>query len=186
MPRRLRMVLAVAALGVGAAALGFTFGRLLHAPAVEAPKTATDFALRDLAGKTYGLGAWRGKLVLLNFWATWCPPCRREIPLFIALQHRYQTQGLQIVGISVDNPEAVARYWQEMKINYPLLLADDGTFALMDAYGNTSGGLPYSVLIRPDGRIAAVKIGAYGEKELEELVKPLLPGAKPALPQASS
>ena len=108
-----------------------------HRPpaAVQTPATAPEFALRDLAGKSHRLAEWRGKLVLLNFWATWCPPCREEIPLFIDLQRRYAGQGLQIVGISIDDPAAVARYWQDMKINYPLLLADDATLDLM-ACGN--------------------------------------------------
>jgi len=182
MSRRLKFALWVALIGIGAAILGFSVARFLNPPSVQAPTATTDFALRDLAGKTYSLASWRGKVVLLNFWATWCPPCRREIPLFIDLQRRYEKQGLQIVGISLDDPEAVARYWQQMRINYPLLLADDASFELMSAYGNREGGLPYSVLIAADGRIAAVKIGPYHRDELEAALKPLLTASKPASP----
>jgi peroxiredoxin len=205
MTRRLKFWLWVALIGIGAAMLGFSVARFLTPPSVEAPAATTDFALRDLAGKTHSLAAeepqpaadfqlptlggqqlrlhdQRGKVVLLNFWATWCPPCRREIPLFIELQRRYAKQGLQIVGISVDNPEAVARYWQEMRINYPLLIADETTFELMAAYGNSQGGLPYSVLIAADGRIAGVKIGPYHREELETALKPHLTTSKPASP----
>jgi peroxiredoxin len=140
------------------------------------PSSATkDFSLPDLAGKPRSLAEWRGKLMLLNFWATWCPPCRGEIPGFVRLQRRYGSEGLQIIGISVDNPEAVARFWQEMKINYPLLLADDSVYDLMAAYGNREAGLPYSVIIRPDGQIAETRLGAYREKDLESLLVPLLP-----------
>src|SRR3970282_1500768 len=171
MPRRLKFALWVAIIGLGAAILGFSVARFLNVRTVEAPAAATDFALRDLAGNTHSLSSWRGKVVLLNFWATWCPPCREEIPLFIDLQRRYAQQGLQIVGISIDNPEAVARYWQEMKINYPLLIADETTYELMAAYGNRQGGLPYSVLIAADGRIAGGKIGAYHCAELEAALK---------------
>ena len=166
------------ALGTGAAALGFAAHYWLRASSVSIPGTTTEFALRDLAGKTHSLADYRGKLVLLNFWATWCPPCREEIPLFIDLQKRYQKQGLQVVGISIDNPEAVARYWQEMRINYSLLLADETTYALMAAYGNRSGGLPYSVLIGADGQVAGTKLGAYRQQELETLVKSFVPGSK--------
>lgn len=169
-------------IGLGAAILGFSVSRFLSVPPVAAPAATTDFALRDLAGKTHSLASWHGKVVLLNFWATWCPPCRREIPLFIDLQRRYQKQGLQIVGISIDNPEAVARYWQEMKINYPLLIADETTYELMAAYGNRQGGLPYSVLITADGQIAGVKIGAYHRAELEAALKPHLHALNPASP----
>ena len=160
--------------GVGAVALGFMAHQLRRATSAAEPAITMGFALPDLTGKTRTLADYRGKTVLLNFWATWCPPCRREIPGFIRLQQRYGGQGLQIVGISVDNPEAVARYWQEMRINYPLLLADDSVYGLMSAYGNSQGGLPYSVLIKPDGQVAARRIGAYDEQELEALLLPLL------------
>ncbi len=176
MSRHLKFALWAALIGLGAAILGFGVARYLHIQSIKAP--ATDFALRDLAGKTHGLADWRGKLVLLNFWATWCPPCRHEIPIFISLQKRYADRGLQIVGISIDYPEAVARYWQEVGINYPLLLADESTFGLMAAYGNRTGGLPFSVLIRPDGAIDSVKLGAYSEKVLEASIVSLLPEAK--------
>lgn len=180
MSARLKFALWMVLIGIGAAILGFSAARFLKVPTVTAPAATTDFALRDLAGKTHSLADWRGKVVLLNFWATWCPPCRREIPLFIELQRRYETQGLQIVGIAVDNPEAVARYWQEKHINYPLLIADETTYALMAAYGNREGGLPYSVLISADGRIAGTKIGAYSHEELESALQPLITQSKPA------
>jgi peroxiredoxin len=182
MRKSIRNTLWVGAFGLLAALAGFGVGRFVHMPAkVEKPVATKDFTLHDLAGKTHTLGEWRGKLVLLNFWATWCPPCRREIPLFMRFQDRYQRQGLQIVGIAVDNPEPVARYWQKMHLNYPILLADDRTFDLMAAYGNTDGSLPYSILITSDGRIAKAKLGAFESKELEGLVEPLLPLRKPGV-----
>src|SRR4030066_327831 len=182
MSRHLKFGLWAVLIGIGAAILGFSVARFLNPPSVQAPAATTDFALRDLAGKTHSLASWRGKVVLLNFWAHWCPPCRQEIPLFIDLQRRYELQGLQIVGISIDNPEAVARYWQEMKINYPLLIADETTYELMAAYGNRQGGLPYSVLIAADGQIAGGKIGAYHRAQREAALKPLLLASRPASP----
>lgn len=173
-----RQILIVAAVGLLAALAGYGMARLVHpnpATATVSPSAGKDFSLPDLAGKPRSLADWRGKLVLLNFWATWCPPCRSEIPGFVRLQRRYGDAGLQIVGVSVDNPEAVAQFWQEMKINYPLLLADDSVYDLMSAYGNRDAGLPYSVIIRPDGQIASTRLGAYREKDLETLLVPLLP-----------
>jgi len=178
MTKRLRAVLGVVAISVGAALIGFSVARFLHAPATVTPAASRDFALRDLAGKMHHLADWHGKVVLLNFWATWCPPCRREIPLFIELQRKHEKAGLQIVGIAVDNPEAVARYWQETHMNYPVLLADNNAFDLMTAYGNPEGALPYSVLITPDGQVMSTKLGAYESAELEILLKPLLHGSK--------
>jgi len=172
-----RQALLAGTIGLAAALAGYGVARLLHsrsAPSTPA-STAADFSLPDLAGKPHSLADWRGKLVVLNFWATWCPPCRGEIPGFVRLQQRYGHAGLQIVGVSVDDPAAVAQFWQTMKINYPLLLADDSVYDLMATYGNREAGLPYSVVIRPDGGTAATRLGAYGEKELESLLVPLLP-----------
>ena len=182
MSRRIRFAIIAIVLGLAAAALGFATHYWLRTTSITTPATATDFALRDLAGKTHSLADYRGKLVLLNFWATWCPPCRKEIPLFIELQRRYEKQGLQIVGISIDNPEAVARYWQEMRINYPLLLADESTFELMAAYGNRTGGLPYSVLIDTHGEVRGVKMGAYQEQELVIALQAILSSSHPVSP----
>jgi len=177
--RNLRIALLAVVLGASAAGLGYVLHSWQRGSSLESPMIATDFKLPDLAGQPRSLADWRNKVILLNFWATWCPPCREEIPGFIRLQERYGTRGLQIVGISIDNPEAIARYWQEMKINYPLLLADDSVYGLMTAYGNHQGGLPYSVLIRVDGGVEATKIGAFNEKQLETLLVPLLPGKSP-------
>jgi peroxiredoxin len=176
MPKSWRNVLWVMAFGAVAAIAGFGVGHFMRAtPKPQEPVAQGDFTLRDLAGKSHSLREWHGKLVLLNFWATWCPPCRREIPLFMKAQRDYQQRGLQIVGVAVDNPEPVARYWQEMHMNYPVLLADDGTLDLMAAYGNRDGSLPYSILITADGRVAKTRLGAFEEKELEGLIEPLLP-----------
>lgn len=176
----LRNILVVTAIALVAAAAGYGTALWLRSQDGGLPPDATaGFHLKDLAGKEYTINSWPDKLLLINFWATWCPPCRKEIPGFIRLQKKYQDAGLQIVGISIDNPEAVARYWQEMKINYPLLLADTETHDLMAAFGNVRGGLPFSVLITADGEIAATRVGVYEEAELEILLPPLLPGKKP-------
>jgi thiol-disulfide isomerase/thioredoxin len=181
MKERLRKLAMVAAIAIIAAAAGY--GTALWLRSQDGglpPSAAAGFELKDLAGKTYKQDSWPGKVVVLNFWATWCPPCLKEIPGFIRLQEKYGPAGLQFVGISVDNPEAVARFWQDMKINYPLLLADDHTFDLMAAYGNPRGGLPYSAIIAPSGEIVATRLGAYDEVELENILQPLLPGKKPS------
>jgi peroxiredoxin len=183
LPKPWRQALLLIGVGLAAGLGGYGVARLMHpaTPAATAPEltASKEFSLPDLAGKPHRLADYRGKLVLLNFWATWCPPCRREIPGFVRLQQHYGSQGLQIIGISVDNPEAVARFWQEMKINYPLLLADDSVYELMGAYGNRDAGLPYSVIIGRDGQAVATKLGAYEEKELEAQLKSLLARKNP-------
>jgi peroxiredoxin len=138
----------------------------------------SDFTLPDLDGRKRSLKDWRGQVVLLNFWATWCPPCREEIPLFLDMQRRYGDKGLQIVGVSVDDAAAVVAYARRLKINYPLLLAENEGLDLMASYGNSHGSLPYSVLIGADGAILARKLGAYGRKELESALISAITAAK--------
>lgn len=181
MNKRLHKFILVVVIAIIAGAAGYGTALWLRGTDGGLPPSASaGFALKDLAGKTYTQHSWPGKVLVINFWATWCPPCLKEIPGFIRLQEKYGKDGLQFVGISVDTPEAVARFWQDMKINYPLLLADDTTYELMAAYGNPRGGLPYSAIVTPEGQIAATRLGAYEEIELEHILQPLLAEKTPS------
>jgi thiol-disulfide isomerase/thioredoxin len=170
----LLLVAAVIALGAG-----YWAAQLLHAP--KAPDDAAsgfiDLAGIDLDGKPRQLSEWRGKVIVLNFWATWCPPCKEEIPLFIATQTRLGASGLQIVGVAIDEPPEVAAYQKQAAINYPILIADTRVYKVMEAYGNTHGGLPFSVVIDSKGVVRQRKLGAFRGKELDELLATLLPKA---------
>jgi len=135
-----------------------------------------DFEFGDLEGRRRNLAEWRGKLVLLNFWATWCPPCREEIPLFIDMQNRYGGNGLQIIGVAIDQPEAVVRYRDSVGMNYPVLLGESAGLGAMTRLGNGRGALPYSVIIDPSGRALSTRIGAYRPAELENLLQAALEG----------
>lgn len=135
---------------------------------------ALEFKLPDLTGTPRSLGEWRGKIVVLNFWATWCPPCREEIPLFIDLQKRHGAAGLQFLGVAIDRQEDVARYVAEIGMNYPTLVGDDNAMELMRGYGNRTGSLPYSVILDRDGQVVARKIGAFRGQELEKMLSPLI------------
>jgi thiol-disulfide isomerase/thioredoxin len=130
----------------------------------------------SLDGVPSQLQQWQGKLLLLNFWATWCVPCTKEIPELVKLQDRYGAQGLQIVGAAVDDPDAVKRALPKLKINYPLLggSTDDLT-ADMEKLGNGFGALPFSVLISPQGRILDRHPGPFTAAELQALVAGRLP-----------
>ncbi len=135
----------------------------------------TEFALPDLKGKTHNIKEWNGSLILLNFWATWCPPCREEIPLLITLQQRYGARGLQVIGIAIDRIEAVSQYRQSMGIGYPILLGGYGAGDILAQYGNSKGVLPYNVIITSQGKVISQKFGAYTSSELEPLIQSLLP-----------
>lgn len=134
-----------------------------------------DFTLPDLDDKKRSLKEWRGKVIVLNFWATWCPPCREEIPLFIAMQKKYAADGLQVIGVALDNKTAVMVYRQSANINYPLLIGDEEhVMQIMERYGNRMGSLPYTVIMDREGQFAVRKLGAFGRDELQYVLEPLL------------
>jgi cytochrome c biogenesis protein CcmG/thiol:disulfide interchange protein DsbE len=132
---------------------------------------APDFSLQDLNGQPLQLANYRGKVVLLDFWATWCAPCLGEIPHFVAFQNQYREQGLQVIGISMDDsPKPVREFYQRFKMNYPVAL---GTDKLAEAYGGVLG-LPVTFLIGRDGQVAAKYVGEVQMPVLEQKIKSLL------------
>jgi cytochrome c biogenesis protein CcmG, thiol:disulfide interchange protein DsbE len=135
-------------------------------------RVAPDFTRTDIQGDVFRLNRYRGKLVLLNFWATWCGPCLTEIPRFVAWQRTYGPAGLQIVGISMDDDLApVKRAYQKYQMDYPVLMGDP---QLAERFGGVLG-LPLSYLIDADGRIVARFQGDLDLKKLESRIKSLLP-----------
>jgi len=130
---------------------------------------APDFTLESLDGKSMRLSDLRGKAVLLNFWATWCGPCRIEMPWFVELQNEYGPQGLQIVGVAMDDSskDDIAKFAKNMGVNYPVLL---GKEAVGDAYGGVPA-LPESFFIGRDGKIVDRIIGLKGKGEIEDSIK---------------
>jgi thiol-disulfide isomerase/thioredoxin len=133
-----------------------------------------DFTLPDVDGKKRSLHEWRGKVIVLNFWATWCPPCREEIPLFISLQKKHPSNDLQVIGVAIDTLNAVMVYRQSVRINYPILIGEDDALPLVAQYGNRMGSLPFTVVIDRSGSIAVRKLGMFNQTELESLIDPLL------------
>jgi len=164
--RQLRIVLV--AIAVAVTALGAGHGVALYVRSGRASADFIDFALADLDGTERHLSHWRGRPLVLNFWATWCAPCREEIPLLIDLQKRYADRGLQVVGVAIDRPSSVAAYRAEFGINYPILLADEDTFDVMKKYGNATGALPYTVIFDSAGNVSQRKLGAFRTAELED------------------
>ncbi|MCI0749275.1 MAG: TlpA family protein disulfide reductase [Nevskiales bacterium] len=127
-----------------------------------------DLQFRGLNGRQYRLSEWEGKLLLLNFWATWCTPCLKEIPLLVTTQSEYGARGFQIVGAALDQPESVQRFQQRYAINYPLLVGDADVVSAMEALGDTVGALPFSVLIAPDGKILERISGELSPARLQD------------------
>jgi thiol-disulfide isomerase/thioredoxin len=132
---------------------------------------AAAFSLQDLDSKPLALANYSGKVVLLNFWATWCTPCRGEIPQFIEYQNTLGPKGLQIVGISMDDDaKPVREFYQQFKMNYPVAL---GTTNLAESYGGVLG-LPVTFLIGRDGKIAAKYVGAADLNAMQQKIEGLL------------
>lgn len=144
---------------------------------------APDFTLESLDGKSLRLSDLRGKAVLLNFWATWCSPCKIEMPWFVDFQKQYGSQGLQIVGVAMDDAskEDIGKFAKDMGVNYPILL---GKESVGDEYGGVPA-LPESFLIGRDGKLVDKIIGLRGKAEIEDAIRKAL-NTQPATSQASA
>jgi thiol-disulfide isomerase/thioredoxin len=192
---RARSVLPAAALLVASVAAGFILYRLsaptrptLYAeppsaratlpknapasPPVEEPRPSAiperlpQIALPGLDGRDHALAEWHGRPLLINFWATWCEPCRREVPLLRALKSQHAAQGLEVLGIAIDSPDAVRQYVAGHGIDYPVLIGDENGFAAITAFGMDTV-LPFSVFADRSGRVVTVKVGELHSDEAE-------------------
>lgn len=183
--------LILVALAMLAGSAGYVTHRVMTPPATAAPVVVgaaapaaapadpgapLDWSFTDLDGVPVPLERWRGRLLVVNFWATWCPPCLREIPAFVDLQARLGDRGLQFVGIALDQPEAVAPFVAEKGMNYPVLVGSDDVIRYMQTLGNTIGGLPYTAVISVDGELLKTHQGeweaAAAGRELEAYLGP--------------
>jgi peroxiredoxin len=138
----------------------------------EAPAKAPQFVLRDVAGRTVRLSDYHGKVVLINFWATWCPPCRAEMPDLVKLQREHRKDGLQIIGITYppEQKGRVRRFARTLKVNYPIIL---GTRELKARF-SSDDILPSTIVIDRDGKVSDIISGILLREEIDEKIKPLL------------
>ena len=164
------MIVALAVVA-GRVTRDWAWGTLHGAKRAETRRLAPDFSLVDVSGHKLILSSYRGKVILLDFWATWCDPCREEIPRFVELQNKYRDRGLQIIGISMDDtPEPVRDFYRQFKMNYPVAV---GNAKIGELYGGVLG-LPIAFLIDREGRIYSKHVGATEISVLENEIKALL------------
>ena len=172
---------------IGALALGAGVGlsMYLNQPSTDAGtpviksismvgKQRPEFSMLDVEGEKHNISEFDGKVLIINFWATWCPPCRREIPAFIALQEKYQDKGFTIVGVALDSLQAAVDYVDPMGINYPILVGEMEGVAISQAYGNELTVLPYTVVVDRKGIIRHAFAREITLEEAENLIKPFL------------
>ncbi len=138
-------------------------------------KTANlNFMLKDMNGRDFNLAAHKGKVIVLDFWATWCPPCKVEIPWFVEFQTKYAAKGFTVIGVSVDDPMAKLKpFADEFKMNYPVLFGDGHDIQGPKAYG-PMWGLPKTFVIGRDGKICKTHVGFSQKATLEAQIKSLL------------
>lgn len=125
----------------------------------------------DLEGKPQQFARWQDKTVVVNFWATWCPPCREEIPAFSRLQQRYAAQGVQFVGIALDSADNVRAFAAAYPVSYPFLMGGAAGGDLARQLGNTSLSLPFTLLISPQATLHLVRLGPLSESEIDLAVQ---------------
>jgi len=161
------MVAAVVALALG----------VFAGSGYEAPKdgsTLLAISLPDSKGQEQALAQWRGKLLVVNFWATWCEPCRDEMPEFVRSQARFGDKGLQFVGIAVDDPAKVGTYIQQIGLNYPALIGGMGAIELSKTFGNTLSALPFTIIVDRKGSIVHTQLGVLKPAQLQGFIDKLL------------
>ncbi|MBI3561241.1 MAG: TlpA family protein disulfide reductase [Gammaproteobacteria bacterium] len=147
-------------------------GEMPNEPIIGKPRPALN--LLDLRGKSHDISEWNGKVILVNFWASWCPPCVKEMPALMKLREAYQARGFEIIGVALDSKDAVSAFIDPLGIDYPILMAEQEGIALAQQYGDRLGALPYTVIVDRQGVVRHIVISELSYEKGESLIKPLL------------
>lgn len=140
----------------------------------DATKAAPSFSVSNLKGGQLSLDDYKGKVVLINFWATWCAPCKEEIPDFIEVYNDLSDKGFVVLGIALDEKDLVSEFAKKLNISYPVGYGEDDVAKVNESYGNTLGALPYNVILDKQHNIVYTQPGPIPKVRLRELVTPLL------------
>ena len=162
---------------MGTAALLALAGGVALAVWDQSPRDAAallSLSLPDTSGRQQSLAQWRGKVVVVNFWATWCAPCREEMPEFVKIQRELGPKGLQFVGIAIDQAEKVEQFANELDLNYPALIGGYAAVELSKTLGNPLSALPFTIVISRKGTVARTQLGAVDPTKLRSMIDSLL------------
>lgn len=172
----MKQILLIAAIAVTALAAGIGLRQMSQPQQAPVAQVGLSFSYPDLDGKLRHIEEWRGKLLVVNFWASWCGPCKQEMPGFVEMQRQYADRGVQFIGVAVDQLEPVQAFLRELPVNYPILIAGDSGSVLAGQFGDIIGVLPFTVIADAQGVIVQRKFGELSKTELAELLVPLLAG----------
>ena len=170
----LSALIALSALAAGVFVQKNTQTPVAPVAAVVATQPEVDFGFPDVNDKLLSIKDWHGKVLVINFWATWCAPCLQEIPEFIKLQAEYQARGLQFIGVAIDEKQPVQEYLQRVGINYPVMVAGDAGIAVSQELGNVINALPFTLIVNQAGQIVHRQPGELSNAQILEQVTPLL------------
>ena len=144
-------------------------------PVLDVGDLVGDIRLPDRDGKPRELSEWSGKLVVLNFWASWCGPCREEMPMLDAMRARYASKGVEVIGVAAEEAADALGFLEQNPVAYPILInAPDAPLDVSLHLGNTQSVLPYTALISRDGRLLATRMGNFSERSLQDWISPHL------------
>ncbi len=138
------------------------------------PEQLPSFTMKDTEGAVRNSSEWGGKILVVNFWATWCPPCLEEMPVLVELQAQYSSKGVQVVGVAVDNLEQVKDFMDVFGVNFPIMIGSDDAIALAQSMGNRISALPYTAIFDRTGKTIYAQPGKITKDGLEKTLKPLL------------
>ncbi len=149
-------------------------GRMIRSSSAETAGEAPDFRFTDQHGVEHRFSDWSGAVRVVNFWATWCPPCVHEIPMLIAVQESFRTRGVRIIGVAVDDPAGAFAMAKEFGMNYPTMADPRRSIDLLHAYGNRAAALPFTAFVDPEGLIRDRHVGALTLEQVQEKIQALL------------
>lgn len=170
----MKQALIVIVIGLLALAGGIALRYSLYPAPAQDVSPLPEFSLPDLSGQNRSIDEWRDTIRVINFWATWCPSCREEMPDLVSLQQQLAAQGVQMIGIALEDKEPVEEYVDLINLNYPILIAGDQGMALAGQLGNRSEAIPFTVVVDRQGMIRYRHLGKVSKQELRETIETIL------------
>ena len=170
----MKQAVLVILIGLLALAGGIALRYILYPEPTTEVSPLPEFNLPDLAGQNHSIGEWRNKIRVINFWATWCPSCREEMPDLVALQEQFAKDDVQMIGIALEDKDPVEEYVDFININYPILIAGDQGMALAGQLGNRAEAIPFTVVVDRQGMIRYRHLGKFSKQDLSETIKSII------------